>query len=92
MTPVYINDRGLIPVYDGDEEVYEALHVLARIEGKVAEGAASLAGVNMTSAMLTTPRHLVRWYNYEALQISKCLGSLARLELHLRLSQHQSVK
>ena len=38
MTPVYINDRGLIPVYDGDEEVYEALHVLARIEGEVAEG------------------------------------------------------
>ena len=39
MTPVYINDRGLIPVYDGDEEVYEALHVLASIEGEVAEGA-----------------------------------------------------
>ena len=41
MTPVYINDRGFIPVYDGDEEVYETLHTLARIEGKVAEGATS---------------------------------------------------
>lgn len=39
MTPVHINDRVLIPVYGGDEEVYEALHVLARIEGEVAEGA-----------------------------------------------------
>ena len=41
MTPVYINDRGLIPVYDGEEEVYESLHVLALIEGEVAEGATS---------------------------------------------------
>ena len=39
MTPVHINDRGLIPVYDGDEEVYEALHALARIGGEVAKGA-----------------------------------------------------
>jgi hypothetical protein len=39
MTPVYINDRGLIPVYDGDEEVYDSLHDLALVEGKVAEGA-----------------------------------------------------
>ena len=50
-----------------------------------------MAGINMTPAKTTTPRHLVRWYNYEALQISKALGRLARLELHLRLSQHQSV-
>lgn len=41
MTPVYINDRSVIPVYDGDEEVYEALHALARLEGEVAEGATS---------------------------------------------------
>jgi len=46
----------------------------------------------MTSAMLTTPRHLVRRYNYEALQISKALVRLARLGFHLRLSQHQPVK
>lgn len=39
MTPVHINDRGLTPVYDGGEEVYEALHALARIEGEVTEGA-----------------------------------------------------
>lgn len=39
MTQVYISDRVIIPVYVGDEEVYEALHVLARIEGEVAEGA-----------------------------------------------------
>ena len=38
MTPVHINDRGLIPVYDGDEEVYDALHGLALIEGEIAEG------------------------------------------------------
>ena len=74
MTPVYISDRGLIPVYDGDEEVYNCL-----------------AGIDVTPTKISTPRHLVRWYNYEALQISKGLGSLARLELHLRLSQHRSV-
>ena len=39
MTPVYISNRVIIPVYVGDEEVYEALHVLARIEGEVAKGA-----------------------------------------------------
>ena len=51
-----------------------------------------MTGINMTSAKISSPRQLVRWYNYEALQISKSLGRLARLELHLRLSQHQSVK
>ena len=77
-------------MYDGDEEVYEALHVLARIEGEVA--ANCLAGISMTPTNINSPRQLVSWYNYGALQISKGLGRLARLELHLRLSQHQSVK
>ena len=51
-----------------------------------------MAGINVTPANIGSPRQLVRWYNYEALQISKALGKLARLELHLRLSQHQAVK
>ena len=50
-----------------------------------------MAGINVTPANIGSPRRPVRWYNYEALQISKGLGRLARAELHLRLSQHQSV-
>ena len=51
-----------------------------------------MAGINVTPTKISTPRHLVRWYNYEVLQISNGLGRLARLEFYLRLSQHQSVK
>ena len=41
MTPVYINDRGLIPVYDMGDELYMGLYGLSPIEGEVAEGATS---------------------------------------------------
>ena len=41
MTPVFINDRGLIPVYSLGAELYVTLYDLTLVEGKVAEGATS---------------------------------------------------
>ena len=41
MTPVYINDRGLIPVYSLGDGLHVALYELILVEGEVAEGATS---------------------------------------------------
>lgn len=41
MTPVYINDRRLIPVYSLGDGLHVALYELTLVEDEVAEGATS---------------------------------------------------